>query len=511
MSKGLTDQELLDLLMRDDDSVIGGLSDDEDVGWDNEYVAATESRSQETIEEPEENVESNENILQQEAESNVDNNTASTSVQNPEAMKQQLTLFYQTNNLTEKQNIFWRKDVHYEARRVEWHVPEIEEFSDLPKPIQFFENYIPESIFQQITNMTHLYATQKNLARFPPATIEEIKKVFAIDILMGNLKFPRSRLDWNSTLGISIIKHNMSFNRFSKLRNALHLVDITQRPDNNNDRLWKVRDLYNSILGRCHELPLETDLCVDEQMVPFKGQINIKQYIKNKPKKWGIKIFILAGKSGLVYDFLIYQGASTEIKKIYQAFGSGAATVMQLVERLKANQTGRYALYFDNYFSTYNLFQYLESKGIMAIGTLRINRFQNPPLKSDKQMKREGRGSCDSTVSNDGIVITKWYDNKTVLVGSNFVGIGNVDNCNRWDKVGKTYIDVPRPEVIYLYNKNMGGVDKLDFLLSLYRSYHRSKKWTVRMIAHATDLGLANSWLEYVKRARELSVPKKIF
>jgi hypothetical protein len=116
MSKGLTDQELLDLLMRDDDSVIGGLSDDEDVGWDNEYVASTESRSQETIEEPEENVESNESILQQEAESNVDNNTASTSVQNPEAMKQQLTLFYQTNNLTEKQNIFWRKDVHYEAR-----------------------------------------------------------------------------------------------------------------------------------------------------------------------------------------------------------------------------------------------------------------------------------------------------------------------------------------------------------------------------------------------------------
>jgi hypothetical protein len=186
MSKGLTDQELLDLLMRDDESVIGGLSDDEDDGWDNEYVASTESRSQETIEEPEENVESNESILQQEAESNVDNNTASTSVQNPEAMKQQLTLFYQTNNLTEKQNIFWRKDVHYEARSVEWHVPEIEEFSDLPKPIQFFENYIPESIFQQITNMTNLYATQKNLAPFPPATIEEIKKVFAINILMGN-------------------------------------------------------------------------------------------------------------------------------------------------------------------------------------------------------------------------------------------------------------------------------------------------------------------------------------
>jgi hypothetical protein len=75
--------------------------------------------------------------------------------------------------------------------------------------------------------------------------------------------------------------------------------------------------------------------------------------------------------------------------------------------------------------------------------------------------------------------------------------------CYKCKEIGQ------RPEVIYLYNKNMGGVDKLVFLLSLYRSYHRSKKWTVRMIAHATDLGLANSWLEYVQRARELGVPKK--
>uniref|UniRef100_A0A6P7HIX9 PiggyBac transposable element-derived protein 3-like n=1 Tax=Diabrotica virgifera virgifera TaxID=50390 RepID=A0A6P7HIX9_DIAVI len=55
----------------------------------------------------------------------------------------------------------------------------------------------------------------------------------------------------------------------------------------------------------------------------------------------------------------------------------------------------------------------------------------------------------------------------------------------------------------------MDGVDKLDFLLSLYRSYVRSKKWTVRMITHAIDLALVNLWLEYRTQAVLLGVKKK--
>ena len=56
---------------------------------------------------------------------------------------------------------------------------------------------------------------------------------------------------------------------------------------------------------------------------------------------------------------------------------------------------------------------------------------------------------------------------------------------------------VSHPEVIKLYPEAMGGVDLLDQLVSLYPTEIRSRKWTLRMITHAFDLAVINSWLEY--------------
>lgn len=57
----------------------------------------------------------------------------------------------------------------------------------------------------------------------------------------------------------------------------------------------------------------ETRFSIDEMIVPYKGKKvgNRKQYIKNKPRKWGFKIFVRAGTTGFVYDFLIYGGEDT--------------------------------------------------------------------------------------------------------------------------------------------------------------------------------------------------------
>ncbi|KAG0443944.1 hypothetical protein HPB47_014363 [Ixodes persulcatus] len=64
----------------------------------------------------------------------------------------------------------------------------------------------------------------------------------------------------------------------------------------------------------------------------------------------------------------------------------------------------------------------------------------------------------------------------------------------------------------FLRNKpNLEGVDKKDFLLSLYPLSSRTKKWTVRVIPHLDSFALGNSWQEYLQGARKNHIqPRKV-
>jgi hypothetical protein len=75
----------------------------------------------------------------------------------------------------------------------------------------------------------------------------------------------------------------------------------------------------------------------------------------------------------------------------------------------------------------------------------------------------------DSHVSDDGILLVKWYDNKEVVVGTNHFSVEPTELVRRWDKVQRRYVDIPIPAVIKAYNRGMGGVDRCDQLLSFYR------------------------------------------
>lgn len=81
----------------------------------------------------------------------------------------------------------------------------------------------------------------------------------------------------------------MSRDRFFQLRNNLHCINNLDVPNTCNDKLHKVRPLFEAIRQRCLALELEENLCVDEQMVPFRGHLSIKQYMKGKPTPWGSK------------------------------------------------------------------------------------------------------------------------------------------------------------------------------------------------------------------------------
>ena len=57
------------------------------------------------------------------------------------------------------------------------------------------------------------------------------------------------------------------------------------------------------------EYKLSRDIAIDETMVPHKGRLSFKQYIKNKPTQWGIKLWVLSESlTGYVYKFQVYLG-----------------------------------------------------------------------------------------------------------------------------------------------------------------------------------------------------------
>lgn len=74
-----------------------------------------------------------------------------------------------------------------------------------------------------------------------------------------------------------------------------------------------MKKISHSIKKRCNELEIQENICVNEQMVPFKGTCSLKQYMYGKPSPRGIKIFLMCGKSGLIYDLVLSQGANTEL------------------------------------------------------------------------------------------------------------------------------------------------------------------------------------------------------
>lgn len=414
---------------------------------------------------------------------------------------------------TLKENIKWSKGVIKKQTfelKLEEDVNSDYSTDEYLSPLDYFMRYVPEPLFDDMVTYTNVYAEKENTKKWKPTDKAEIKTFIGLQIQMGNLKLPRIDLFYSPELQIKMFKETIPLYRFYLLRTALHLVDVQKIPADCVDKFFRVRPLMNAVRNRCLQLPLEEFLSIDEQMIPMRGRVSkgVKQYVKNKPKiKWGAKNLVLCGKSGLAYDFVCYQGSTTEFDpRMLDKFGSGATMVLHLAQRI---QNSGHKLFFDNYFSTFQLFEVLAQKKIYAAGTIRLDRFAKP-FSTDGDMKKKVRGHSEEVVSSDrSVVCVKWFDNKCVALASNYIGIGTTDKAHRFDKSTKEKITIDRPQVVKDYNTYMGGVDLMNQMIAYYRISIRSKKWTLRMITHFIDFAIINSWIEYKKDCVKAEVPKR--
>ena len=103
----------------------------------------------------------------------------------------------------------------------------------------------------------------------------------------------------------------MTRDRWEEIKAHLHCNDNSNLPlreEDNYDKLFKVRPLITHLQKKFREIPMPQTLCVDEQMVSYKGRSSLKQYMPSKPYKYGYKIFSLCDISGILYNFEVYGG-----------------------------------------------------------------------------------------------------------------------------------------------------------------------------------------------------------
>ena len=131
------------------------------------------------------------------------------------------------------------------------------------------------------------------------------------------------------------------------------------------DKFSSFREVRNFFESKCREnYKPSAEVCVDEQLIPFRGCYPFRQYLPSKPDKYGMKLFLLVDcNTGYVYTGQVYVGKVGN--KIIR--GLAAKVVKLLAETLY--HAGR-NITADNYFTDFALASKLPLKKTTYIETL---------------------------------------------------------------------------------------------------------------------------------------------
>ena len=200
--------------------------------------------------------------------------------------------------------------------------------------LHMFQLIFTVELVETLCNFTNNYAREHIGNRTAMAdgwqdlTVIEFYKYIALLYYMAIVELPNLELYWSTQ---PLFHGNWARAFMSKIRFkqfGCFLKISNYKTEDKDDKLAKVRFLHDYVRRKSMKLYQPSrNISIDERMVRNKGRYSFRQYIKDKPTKWGMKIWVLAeSTTGYTYDYEVYTGRSN----VKSVTGLGYDVVMKL-------------------------------------------------------------------------------------------------------------------------------------------------------------------------------------
>ncbi|XP_044045463.1 piggyBac transposable element-derived protein 4-like [Siniperca chuatsi] len=342
-----------------------------------------------------------------------------------------------------------------------------------------FDLFITEEIIQLILDMTNLQG-RRSVRDWKDIDATDLQAYIGLLILAGVY---RSRCEstcslWSEHTGRAIFRATMSHRRYSLLNANVRFDDKLARPERRRkDKLAAFRTIWEKWV---HRLPLlfnpGQDVCVDEQLVQFRGRCAFRQYMPKKPAKYGIKIWVTCDAlTSYAWNMQIYTGKS---EGSAPEVNQGKRVVLDMTDGLQGH-----TVTCDNFFTSYALAEELLKRKMAMVGTIRKNKPELPP-KLLQFRQRAPLSSLFAFTRTHTAVSYIPKRRKNVLL---------LSTKHRDPAVSSK--DHRKPTIILDYNRCKGGVDNLDKVVGTYSCRRRTCRWPLVLFYNILDVSAYNAFV----------------
>ena len=227
------------------------------------------------------------------------------------------------------------------------------------------------------------------------------------------------------------------------------------------------------------------------------ARTSLKQFIRGKPIRFGLKFWGLCSANGYLFDLDLYCGKGSQVDKLNKC-ALGTKVVMHLLHKFfkdtPSSNISKYHLYHDNYITSVDLMLHLKKLRLKSTETIRDNRVSAKNIIDNEASRGTFVSKYDE---NSRINYMSVMDSKQVSIASSATGVTRMLSSKRYSAEDHSRIPIPFPNAFYVYNRFMDGVDLHDSHCNNVQTCIRDKKWTRVVLIRLIQASNTNTLVIY--------------